>query len=237
MSPSEAAPSGLLAWTRVALSVAFVVTLPLLLIGTNLRWLVNDRDLMLSQFDANQVGTTTGLDRTQLAAVADAFVAYFGAPPGRLDVQVTTGGQGQRRALFNQRELDHMEDVQALVQVFLRLQVVATGVAVARLLVAAFVERSAASVGRDMLLASGVLVTVVVLVGVLAAIDFSALWTRFHLVAFRNDLWLLDPTKDALIMLFPEPSWVAYTVRMAGATAIQTVLLAVAGFACWRYAP
>ena len=68
-----------------------------------------------------------------------------------------------------------------------------------------------------------------VLVGVLSLIDFDGLWTRFHQIAFRNDLWQLDPTSDYLIMLFPEPFWFTATIGMATSVALQTVGVAVAG--------
>jgi integral membrane protein (TIGR01906 family) len=69
----------------------------------------------------------------------------------------------------------------------------------------------------------------VVLVGVLSLLDFDALWTRFHQIAFRNDLWLLDPRTDYLIMLFPEPFWLAATIRMATSVAVQTAVVALVG--------
>jgi integral membrane protein (TIGR01906 family) len=62
-------------------------------------------------------------------------------------------------------------------------------------------------------------------------LDFSELWTRFHQVAFRNDLWQLDPRSDYLIMLFPEPFWFAATVRMATGVAVQTGVVLVLGLA------
>jgi len=68
-----------------------------------------------------------------------------------------------------------------------------------------------------------------VLVGVLSLMDFDALWTRFHQIAFRNDLWQLDPSKDYLIMLFPEPFWFTATLRMATTVALQTLAVAVVG--------
>jgi uncharacterized membrane protein len=55
------------------------------------------------------------------------------------------------------------------------------------------------------------------------------LWTRFHQIAFRNGLWLLDPTRDYLIMLFPPPFWFAATIRMATSVALQTLLVAFLG--------
>ena len=227
-----AAGTPIMAWLRGAVSVAFVLALPFLIIGTSLRWLVTDRDLLLRGFEENQVALTTRLDQPQLRMIADAFVTYFQSPPGRLDIQVRV--DGQTRPLFNEREILHMEDVQRLVQWFLAMQVVGGAVVAVRLLVAALLERSVHDLGRDMLISAGFLVTVVVLVGVLSAINFSWLWLQFHRVAFRNDLWMLDPRSDYLIMLFPQPFWLVCTVRMAGAVAAGTVLAAMAGFVGWR---
>jgi integral membrane protein (TIGR01906 family) len=221
-----AAPD-LLDWVRGLVSLAFVLLLPLLIIGTSLRGLVTDRDFMLRGFEDNNVATTTGLDDAQLGRIADAFVAYFQAPRGQIQMQVTAFGQP--RPLFNDREVAHMEDVQALIQFFLRMQLIAAAVVVVRLAFAIIVDRSAVPLGRDMLWSTGLMVALVILVGVLSLLDFDALWTRFHQIAFRNDLWQLDPNSDYLIMLFPEPFWFAATIRMATSVALQTALVALLG--------
>ena len=219
----------LLDWVRGLVSVAFVLLLPLLIIGTSLRGLVTDRDFMLRGFQDNRVATTTGLDQAQLRRVADAFVAYFQAPPGQIQLQVTAFGQS--RPLFTEREVAHMEDVQWLIQLFLRMQLVGAAVVVIRLATAVAFDRSAVPLGRDMLWSTGVMVGLVVLVGFLSLLDFDALWTRFDQIAFRNDLWQLDPTRDYLIMLFPEPFWLAATVRMATSVGLQALLVLVLGLA------
>jgi len=221
-----AAPD-LLEWLRGLVSLAFVLLLPLLIIGTSLRGLVTDRDFMLRGFRDNQVATTTGLDDAQLQRIADAFVAYFQAPPGQIQMQVTAFGQ--TRPLFNDREVAHMQDVQTLIQFFLRMQIVAGAVVFVRLLFAVVIDRGVVTLGRDMLLSTGLMVALVVLVAVLSLLDFDALWTRFHQIAFRNDLWQLDPTRDYLIMLFPEPFWFAGTLRMAISVAVQTAVVAMIG--------
>jgi integral membrane protein (TIGR01906 family) len=212
---------------RALLSVAFVVLVPLLLISTSLRALVTDRELILRGFQDNRVELTTGLDEPQLERIADAFVAYFQAPPGPLQMQITV--RGQTRPLFNDREVQHMEDVQALIQLFLRLQLVALACVLLRAVVAVGVDRSTVPVGRELLWSAGLVVLLVVLVGVLSFIDFTELWTRFHQVAFRNDLWQLDPSRDYLIMLFPEPFWYTATIRMAVTVALETLGVAVLG--------
>jgi len=217
----------LLAWVRGLVSLAFVLLLPLLVISTSLRGLVTDRDFMLRGFQDNQVARATGLDDAQLGRIADAFVAYFQGPPGQIQMQVTAFGQS--RALFNDREVIHMEDVQALIQWFLRMQLVATGVIVVRIAFGVGFDRSPAPIGREMLWSTALMVALVVVVGVLSWIDFEGLWTRFHQIAFRNDLWQLDPSRDYLIMLFPEPFWLAATVRMATNVALQTLAIALVG--------
>jgi integral membrane protein (TIGR01906 family) len=217
----------LLDWVRGLVSLAFIVALPLLIIGTSLRGIVTDREFLLRGFRDNQVAATTGLDDPQLQRIADAFVAYFQAPPGQIQMQVTAFGQS--RLLFNDKEVEHMEDVQALIQWFLRLQIIAAALVVVRLGFAVAFDRAAPPLGREMLWSTGFMVALVVLVGVLSLMDFEALWTRFHQVAFRNDLWQLDPTRDYLIMLFPEPFWFTSTIRMATSVALGTVLVAAVG--------
>ncbi|HYW89532.1 MAG TPA: DUF1461 domain-containing protein, partial [Chloroflexota bacterium] len=162
----SAAPD-LLDWARGLVSVAFILLLPLLIIGTSLRGLVTDRDFMLRGFRDYDVAATTGLDDPQLQRIADAFVAYFQAPPGQIQMQVTAFGQS--RPLFNDREVAHMEDVQALIQFFLRMQVVAAAVVLIRLVVAIVLDRGVVNLGRDMLLSTALMVTLVVLVGVASA--------------------------------------------------------------------
>jgi integral membrane protein (TIGR01906 family) len=225
----SAAPD-LLVWLRGLVSVVFVLLLPLLIIGTSLRGLVTDRAFILQGFRDYDVASTTGLDDAQLQRIADAFVAYFEGPPGQIQMQVTAFGQS--RPLFNDKEVAHMQDVQALIQFFLRMQIVAGVVVVIRVLMAVGLERDPVPIGRDMLVSTALMVALVVLVGVLSLIDFDALWTRFHQIAFRNDLWLLDPTRDYLIMLFPEPFWYAATIRTATSVALQTALVALLGLGC-----
>lgn len=231
----DGAASALAGLTRVV-SVVFILALPMLVIGTNLRSLVNDRQLMVDGFMREGVDQVTGLDEPQLARVADQLGTYLSsATRSRLDIQVTLNGQ--QRALFNTRELDHMEDVQALIQVFLGAQVIAAGLVVLRLLWALGVERGSRRLGRDMLLSSGLIAVLVAVVGALSFTDFEWLWLQFHRIAFRNNLWLLDPRTDYLIMLFPEPMWFVYTIRMAVGVAAATVAIALGGFFAGRFAP
>src|SRR5438105_8270662 len=146
-------------WVRGLVSIAFVVLLPLLVISTSLRGLVTDRDFMLRGFRDNQVAATTGLDDPQLQRIADAFVTYFQSPPGQIQMQVTAFGQS--RPLFNDREVAHMEDLRALIQVFFRLQIVAAAAVLLRLGFALVFDRGAVPIGREMLWSTALMVGLV----------------------------------------------------------------------------
>ena len=55
--------------------------------------------------------------------------------------------------------------------------------------------------------------------------DFDYFFRQFHLIGFANDLWLLDPAKDYLIMLFPQGFWSdAATIIALVATGLALLL-------------
>ena len=224
----NAAPE-VLDWLRGLVSVAFVLLLPMLIIGTSVRTVFSDRGFMLQGFRDNQVGLTTGLDDPQLQRIADAFIAYFQAPPGQLQMQVTAFGQS--RPLFNEREIAHMQDVQALVQFFFRVQIVAAVVVLVRLGLTFAADRSGVALGREMLISVALMLVAIAVVGALAVTNFDAFWTLFHQIAFRNGDWQFDPNRDYLIMLFPEPFWFAGTIRFVTLIAAQTAAVALVGAA------
>ena len=62
-------------------------------------------------------------------------------------------------------------------------------------------------------------------VGILSLFGFQRLFVFFHLVSFDNDLWILDPTRDYLIMMFPQGFFFDATVFIVVLTLGQALLL------------
>jgi integral membrane protein (TIGR01906 family) len=62
-------------------------------------------------------------------------------------------------------------------------------------------------------------------VGITSLFFFEQMFTQFHLIMFHNLYWLLDPSKDYLIMLFPEGFWVDAVYLGIVAIAIEALLL------------
>ena len=56
-------------------------------------------------------------------------------------------------------------------------------------------------------------------------LNFDQLFLQFHLFSFTNELWQLDPTKDYLIMLFPQGFFYDAAIFCALATAGLAIIL------------
>src|SRR5262249_53602544 len=188
----------------------------------------------MTEFTRYDIDAATGFTSEQLRGIAQAFITYFDAPPGRMDVQVARGPSLQ--PLFNERELVHMEDVQALMHLVSRVRIVALAYIGAFVLAGLVWRRSAFVPVLAWTVAAGAGLTVALFaaLGALAATDFSELFIQFHLVSFSNDLWQLDPRRDYLIRLFPQGFFQDAALRVAALTIAQAVLLGAASLlALW----
>ncbi|HLH21143.1 MAG TPA: TIGR01906 family membrane protein [Chloroflexota bacterium] len=222
-------PRGLLRLGAGLATALCVVALPLGLVAANVRAVTLDRSFYLTEFARYDRGAFVGLAPDELRLVADAFIAYFQGPPSRLDVRLPRGGTLQ--PLFNERELAHMEDVQALMHLVFRVQALAFAyVALYALGGLAWGRRAFLPLAAKVLVAGGVLTLGIIgVLGALAATDFSDLFLEFHLLSFSNDLWLLDPRTDNLIRLFPQEFFLDAAMRVVVFTVVEALALAVVG--------
>lgn len=210
-------------------AAAFIIALPLFLILGNVLDVAGDREFYLREFETYGVGSVTGLDQVQLVAVSDAFITYLRDPASKLDVEVTIGGV--RRPLFNEKELHHMDDVQKLFKLVRNARLAAGAVLLILPLVGLGLFGSAFLPRLGTLLTFGGILTVVLLAvaGLLSLVDFSQAFVTFHEMAFSNALWMLDPRRDYLIMLYPEGFWLDATLRIAMLSAVEAVVVGGVG--------
>jgi integral membrane protein (TIGR01906 family) len=205
------------------------VALPLGLVAANVRAVTLDRSFYLAEFARYDRGPVVGLSADELRLVADAFIAYFQAPPTHLDVRLPRAGTLQ--SLFNDREIAHMDDVQALMHLVFRVQALGLGyVALYALGGLALARRAFFPLAAKVLVAAAALTLGIIgILGALAATDFSDLFIEFHLLSFSNDLWLLDPRTDNLIRLFPQEFFLDAAMRIVVFTVVQALGLGVVG--------
>jgi len=215
---------------KILLMAVWALALPLFLISTNLRWVTLDLSTYTTGFARYRAAERTGINPAELERIGREFIEFFKG--NRTEMQVAAQTPSGVRPLFNAREVQHMDDVRNLMNVFFKAQPVA-GVALVLALVTAFLLFRRDSLGaiQAMILAGvGSTLLLAVLVGGLSMLDFESLFIQFHMLSFSNDLWQLDPRTDYLLILYPEPFWLDVTLRIAWMTVIE--ILALAG-AAW----
>ena len=192
---------------------------------------INSRQLYLYGFDKYRVGETTGLSQTELDKVASELIRYFNSSKEYINLQVTKNGQTFE--LFNEREIIHLQDVKGIMQ--LNSRVFEYGL----IYILGFILWTVLSKPqRWQMLANGVLgsstlsLGVMVILGIISALNFNWLFYQFHYISFANDFWMLDPTSDYLIMLFPGGFWFDAFLYCIIAVAVISVVL---GIVSWYY--
>lgn len=145
-----------------------------------------------------------GMSKEALNETTEVLLDYTQGKRDDLSVVVTV--KGHDREVFNQREKDHMVDVQALYLNAMMVRNICAGVLFVSLIVL-FINRTnytlwnlSYTYQKVSLIFSVFLVVLITL----AWSNFDWFWTKFHHVFFSNDLWLLDPRTDILIMMVPE---------------------------------
>ncbi|HHY75190.1 MAG TPA: TIGR01906 family membrane protein [Firmicutes bacterium] len=172
------------------------------------------------------VAEDTGMSMEDLTAAGEKLVDYLTGKS--VSPQILTRINGEERLLYNDKELLHLEDVRGLFLSGLTAEWLAT---VASFALAFLLIKSGKHKEASVAMYASSILTVIILAlaGMAASSDFTLFWDRFHRVTFDNDLWLLDPGKDWLIRMFPEPFFYAVVRRVAIHAAAGALTLALAG--------
>lgn len=143
-----------------------------------------------------------GVTQQELTGATDVLLSYIQDKRGDLDF--TANIDGGERQYYNMREKAHMVDVKNLYLSAVNVEVYG-GIAAAALFALCFIiykKRALKSVLLGLYRTCYVILGAFAILAVWAAIDFNSFWTDFHLVFFRNDLWLLDPNTSLMIRMF-----------------------------------
>jgi len=193
----------------------FILCLPAMLLTTSICIAVNFQGLYEYGFSKYNIEQKTGLEDTELEKVAGGLIRYFSS--GEESIDITVLKDGQPFVLFNQKEVAHLRDVKGLIQldywVMLWTSIYALLYAGANLFWRG--QKYRQQLAQAVLYGSGLSLSLMLLLGLMALFNFKGFFLQFHLISFTNDLWQLDPTKDYLIMLFPQGFWYDATIFFA----------------------
>jgi integral membrane protein (TIGR01906 family) len=216
--------------------VLFVISLPLLSLSAGIAVAINSQWFYEYGFRAYDVGQTTGLADSELHKAAGGLIGYFNNGEEYIDLTVIK--DGQPFTLFNEREILHLADVKGLIRLDYGI-LIGTGV-FALLFVLASIFWLKGEYRRRLAKAAligGILaIALIAVIGIMVVINFNQFFTWFHLISFANDFWLLDPSKDYLIMLFPEGFWSDAAIYVGAATVLLALLIGgIAGIFLWKW--
>ena len=221
-------------YLRVAGPLAVPAVL-LFLVAGSVAWAVNDPGLYRNGFQRYHVAARSGITDADLLDIGADLRRYFNRRGEPLAVRAPIYGVEQ--AVFSPREVAHMHDVKRLVR---GVYWVAAGSFIWILVtIAAHIglRRDAWLVVSARLAMWGGVATLVGVFGVgLAAVaNFERLFLLFHQLSFANDLWILDPRTDYLLILFPAGFWFDATMRVALTSVLGALLLISVGGAILAY--
>ena len=211
---------------HIILQALFIVCVPVFLITTNVRLVLNSGMLYDYGFNKYKIEKYTGIEYEQLQIAGQQIRDYFNNDEDKIKISISVHGSMVSN-LFNEKEILHMYDVKQLVKMVYSVQLYAAiSIIIACLLL--FVDSTRKwkqTMPRYFMKGGWLTFSVVLFVALLAVVGFDRLFLYFHLVSFSNDLWILDPRHDYLIAMFPQGFFFDSTVAIAILTLLEGAFL------------
>jgi len=182
----------------------FILCLPILLLTASLGWAMNSLWLYKYGFQKYGVSQTTGLAEAELDRAATGLITYFNSDEEHISLSVIK--DDRQFQLFNEKEVIHLRDVKGLVRLdyWVLLGTLVYVLGYAGLCLIWRKHRYWQHLVWGVVSGSGTTLALMLALGLGTMLSFDQLFLQFHLLSFTNKLWQLDPSKDYLIMLFPQ---------------------------------
>ena len=155
-------------------------------------------------WDRNNISYRSNLTNNELGQVSDQIKDYFKNDDEKISINIE---RNKSINLFNQREIDHMVDVKNLIKFTLLFERISLVIIFFTLIISSYINglKEIQRVLIQIIYKSFIIWSGIILLIILGmVINFNYTFTLFHKIFFRNDLWILDPRNDYLLILFPE---------------------------------
>ena len=167
-----------------------------------------------------EVARTVSVDEETLMDVNNLLLDYIKGQALSLDYSVEI--DSEQVEFFNQKEKDHMVDVQVLylnAKLVRNISFMVALLGLGLLIVSKDYKNKILlhEILGKVLLSYGFIIGAI---GIVVLLDFDFFWTSFHQLVFNNDLWLLNPQTDRLIMMVPLEFFMGLVYRILAAVAL-----------------
>ena len=189
----------------------------------------SDFDVYRQEYEKYDVLSDLDMTMDDVMYVTHEMMDYLRGDGDTLSVMTTV--EGQEQDFFNEQDRFHMGEVRDLFIGGLNIRL---GTCVAAVLCILFLIITHADlkkiIPRSYWIALGVTGAAVLLIGIAAVIDFSAVFVQFHHIFFDNDLWIFDPAEDYMIRMLPEGLFYDMVIRIGAIFVVGLVVLLVLSF-------
>jgi len=205
-------------------TICFIISIPVFLVSTDLRLAVNDVRLYEYGFSKYDVSLNTGIPDDELRDIALEIIEYYNSDEEFLDVDI-----------YGEREMLHMKDVKGLVRLDYTVQMFTLGYIALYIIVGFIVKRGMfwKNLVSGLFWGSWLGISLIIVIGLWAIIDFNTLFYLFHLLSFSNELWQLSQS-DQLLLMFPQGFFMEAALFVAGAVILQSLLILLSAWGILR---
>lgn len=210
-----------LKYFKILMNILFILSIPVFLITTNTRLLINSPFVYSMEFNKMDIASKTKIEPQELLSISQQIRSYFNNNQDYLNIQ--TFINGIKQPLFNDREISHMLDVKNLVKMTYSTQLI-SGFFLALMFFIDFIFRKK-TLKRNLFWGSLITVAGIIIVGIGVLFSFDQIFILFHQLSFTNDLWILDPSKDYLIKIFNPEFFYDSTIYIAVATIAESLII------------
>lgn len=196
---------------RVIFTIISIV-LPFIILLSCVEIVAYDIGYYKSQYIKYNISQNIGIGESELLESTKKLLDYLKGKRDNIDFKVTI--KGEMVEFFSDRDKLHMVDVKNLFQIG---NILRNGLALFMGLVIIlfkFYKRLKIDIIKCVLFSSIIGVVLFLILIILISIDFNRYFTIFHEIFFNNDLWLLDPSTDRLVNIFPEEFFADTVIRI-----------------------
>ena len=204
-------------WVPVILSISFEII-------TFSDWIYT------YNWSRNNISNNTGLSINELNHSSNSIKDYFKNDLEKLDLIITQNNNDYH--LFKDREIDHMVDVKSIIQSTLLFEKVG-GILLIIFLIMLFYNQKLKTIEeniRKIILKSfflwGAFLSIIIF-GMM--VNFNYTFILFHKLLFRNDLWILNPRTDFLLMMFPQRFFLEIAIGILLLLFLINILILILG--------
>ncbi|MAV15185.1 MAG: TIGR01906 family membrane protein, partial [Chloroflexi bacterium] len=196
---------------RLTLTTITSLIFILIIISGSLNFIVRSSLIYDYNISTYSIEKRTSLSLEKIKEINLEIRSYFFNEKELLDIDI-----------YSDKEILHMKDVKSVMNFIFDLGKILSIV----FCILAFVLYSYFRVYIYKLIfySLSLFLTILMFLGTSFLLFFQELFIIFHEIAFNNDLWILNPNEDYLLMMYPLPFWFSVSVRVGIMIIILSIL-------------